>query len=549
MKDDLHEFKEYALDVVEGRIVACQLIIKACQRYLLWFQRDDMYFDAKEASKVVKFISYFHHWSGSFNGKPFTLLPFQKFLVYNIFGWHWKDSGNRVIQKVYYQIARKSGKTLLASAINAYMLFAEGVGDAQVFTISNSHAQASLAFNMTKTLLKQLDKSGKHFKYYRDTVKFPQTNSFIKVLSSDTSRLDGYNCHSVIIDEYHSAVSAELYSIMRTSQAARTNSLIMVCTTAGFLLQGPCHDMYDMCVNILNGNIDDPTQLAIIYELDPDDDYRNEDVWIKANPSLDKIVRREFLREQVQEAQNNPALEISVRTKNFDTWCSTNEQWIPSDVIQACQQDIPDEFWEDKTVWVGIDLSSVSDLTALSMMTYVESEDKYYFKTRYYLPEETVKTSANRELYSHWRNKYLTVTNGNVVDYSAVLDDLMKIYQHVDCVAQIGYDRWNSTQFVISATEQGLPMTPISQSIGAMNRPTKDLTRLMLSGKVVFEKNPITRWNFANCALKTDWNENIRPVKGGSISGKIDGVVSMIMALSAYLGGNSTQSEIFSLQY
>lgn len=550
-KVDYSRYQKYAKDVISGKIVAGKPLILACKRFLSWFDRTDIYFDCKECDKVLKFISCFKHYSGSFSGKPFILLPFQEFIIFNIFGWKYKETGKRVTRKAFISVARKNGKTLLVSVLQLYMMFMEGDGDAQCVSIANSTAQASLCFNMACTLLKQIDPKGKHFRFYRDMIKYPKTNSFIKVLSSDTSRLDGYNIKVGVVDEFHASQTNETYSILKTSQGARDNGLILVITTSGYLLEGVCHQMYDACLDILNGNSHDDSQAAIIFAQDEDDDiFNDESCWEKSNPSINHIIRPEYLREQLLEAKNNSSLMTSVLTKNFNKWCSTQNQWLPTDVIQNCQGEIPDEFWIDKTVWCGLDLSSVEDMTALSIMTYVPDEDKYYFKTINYLPQETINNSPNSELYKNWaRKNYLKVTEGNVVDYDYILSDLMKIYQHVDCVAQVGYDKFNSTYLVTKATEQGIPMIPISQSMGSMNRPTKELTRLMMSGKVVYEHNPITRWCFHNCALKTDWNENVRPVKGGSISGKIDTVVSMIMALSAYQGGNSAQSEIFSLQY
>lgn len=546
-EEDFSEYQSYARDVVEGKIVAGQLLIKACQRYLDWFSREDVYFSPKKASNVVKFIEYFHLWTGKWNGKPFKLLPFQKFIVYSIFGFYWKENDERVIRKVYVQVARKNAKTMLISAIQAWMLIGEGENGAQCYTIANSTQQASIAFGFCKNLIKQLDPKGKHFRYYRDQIKFGQTDSILRVLSSDTSRLDGLAAYSAICDEFH-ASDAETYSILRTSQASLTNSLIMVISTAGLNLDCACKEMRDMCVEILNGTITDDSQLAIIYELDPEDDYRDEKVWIKANPSLGDIVKVDYLREQVREAQNNTSLETSIKTKNFDMWVATSQTWLPSDVIINAQQNIPDEFWEDKTIYMGMDLAAVSDLTALSMMC--EHEDKYYFKTFYFLPQETVKTSPNRELYANWMKKnYLNVTEGNVTDYDAVKLMIDQIAKRCDIIASVGYDSWNATHLVSQLTQDGYPMLPISQSIGNLNRPTKELTRLMLSGRVIYDHNPITRFCFANSAIKEDNNGNQKVVKGGSISGKIDGVVSMIMALSAYQGGNSTQSEIFSLQY
>lgn len=548
MRTERNEFTEYALDVVEGKAVAGDLIRKACLRYLSWFGMDDRYFDEKAASKVVKFISHFRHWSGRWKDKPFNLLPFQKFIVYSIFGFKWKSSGERVIKKVYVSMARKNAKTMLASAIQAYMLVAEGEGDSQVYTIANTTSQASLAFDMEKTLLKQLDPKGKFFKYYRDMVKFPHTNSLLRVLSSDYSRLDGLNAYSAIVDEYHAATTNEVYSILRTSQASRTNSLIMVITTAGFRLESPCKQMEDACVDILNGVVRDDSQLAIIFTLDEGDDYRDESVWVKANPSLGEIVRPEYLREQVRECANNSSLETSVKTKNFNMWVATAEEWIPMNIVSSAQVRHPEGYWSDKTVWCGLDLSSVSDLTALTMMCL--DGDEYHFRTRYYLPSDTVKDSPNRELYRHWASKgYVTVTAGNVVDYDYILNDLMEISGEVDAVADIGYDKWNSTYLILKAQEQGLPLTPISQSIGAMNKPTKEMTRLMLSGKVKFEHSPVTRWCFANCATKSDWNNNLKVVKGAGSERKIDGVVSMIMALASHQGASQGGAEAFALTF
>lgn len=542
------QYTQYAHDVVNGKIIACENVKLACSRFLSWFERNDIYFDWRAGRRVQRFISLFHHWSDNHNGKPFKLLDFQQFIVYNIFCWKWVKDDTRVINKVYFQVARKNGKTQLASAIQAYMLIGEKQGDSQVYTIANSTAQAALAFNMAKTMVKQLDPIGKHFKFYRDSVKYPTTNSLLRVLSSDYNRLDGLSPYSAVVDEYHAATTNEAFSILRTGQACRTNSLIMVITTAGFNLEGPCKAMRDSCLSILRGEVEDDTQFSVIYELDADDDYRNEDVWIKANPSLGHIVRPEFLREQVSEAQRNTTLETSVKTKNFDMWVQSSEVWLSTDVVNNAQTELPGDFFADKTVYMGLDLSSVSDLTALSVMA--TDGEQYYFKNYYYLPADSVNDSPNRELYAHWAKKgYLTLTDGNVVDYDFIVNDVERIAGTCDFLQCVGYDKWNST-FIISKLEaDGFLCTPVSQSIGALNYPTKELTRLMLSGKIHFDHNPITRWCFANCTIKSDHNDNIKPVKGGGANGKIDGIIAMIMALTTCIGQPQQTNEIFTLGY
>lgn len=159
---------------------------------------------------------------------------------------------------------------------------------------------------------------------------------------------------------------------------------------------------------------------------------------------------------------------------------------------------------------------------------------KVYLFNKYYLPEDALNTKENKQLYSQWvKEGYLTLTQGNVVDYDYILSDLLSLDKRL-FIVKIGYDSWNSTQFVINATDKGLPMEPVSQSIGNFNRPTKEIERAILSGNVIIENNPITRFCFANVIIKMDHNGNAKPSKESG-KNKIDGVIAMIEAMGVYL--------------
>ena len=99
---------QYAKDVVSKKIVSCEAIYLACKRYLSWFERDDIYFDAKDVDKKIKFISLMKHSTGQHNGQPFILLPWQAWAVSNIFGFKYKSTKLRVINNVFIMISRKS---------------------------------------------------------------------------------------------------------------------------------------------------------------------------------------------------------------------------------------------------------------------------------------------------------------------------------------------------------------------------------------------------------------------------------------------------------
>ena len=526
----MNKYKSYALGVVNGEIVANNYVKLACRRYLEFFERFD--FKTEKVEKVINFIGKLRHYTGSHNGKKFTLLSYQEWIIYSIFGFYYKGTERRVVNYAYIELARKNGKTALIMAICLYMLIADGENGSEVELVANSAKQATIGFKMASIFLSSIDKKGKYFKRYRDSIRFDTTNSVLQVLSSDASGNDGYNSYCFCLDECHEQPDSKLWDVMVSSQGMRHNSLGIIITTAGYNKFGFCYSYRQTCLNILNGLAEDDSQFAAIYTLDEGDDWANPDVWIKANPSLGVTVLPEYLEQQVKKAKNNSVLEVGTRTKNFNQWVSSQDIWISNDLLLQCSEDVNLEDYKDSFCYMGVDLSSVSDLTALSVL--IPLDDKFIFKTFYYLPNSCLHDNSNSELYKEWsRKKLLTITDGNVTDYDYVLNDILRINKSI-YISKIGYDSWNATQWAINATEKSLPLEPFSQALGNFNRPTKELERLIKMGKVIIDNNEITRFCFANVMLKFDHNENCKPVKQENQQ-KIDGVIAMIQALGTYL--------------
>ena len=160
------KYTEYAEDVISGKVIACKEIKLACQRYLDLFSRDDVEFRPTKADQVVNFIGKLKHFTGVHNGKNFKLLPYQQWIVYNIFGFYYKGTNKRVINYAYLELARKSGKTMLVAAILLYMMIADGENGSECEMVANSRQQAHIAFDMCSKLLKTLDPKGKYFKRF-----------------------------------------------------------------------------------------------------------------------------------------------------------------------------------------------------------------------------------------------------------------------------------------------------------------------------------------------------------------------------------------------
>lgn len=293
--------------------------------------------------------------------------------------------------------------------------------------------------------------------------------------------------------------------------------------------------------------MENESQFALIYELDEGDDMFDEKNWIKASPNLGVSVGLNYLRERVEEAKKRPSKRVDVLTKQFDLYVDSAITWVPSEYIEKATRHLTyDDFiGGESMVFCGVDLSAVCDITALTYMTF--RDGVYYFKTEYFLPADVLNGEENVALYNQFaRDGHLHLTAGNVVDYDAVQAHLLGRVNDGMEIAKVSYDRYNATQWAINCSTAGLDLQPYAQNMGSMNIPTKALEMLLLKGEVVIDDNPITAWMFRNVLLTVDGNGNVRPSKEKSAN-KIDGVVSMLMALggwlaeSAFAGANTNQ--------
>lgn len=525
-------YYQYAEDVIEGKVVACRNILLACKRFKADLQRADLDFRENVVDRAISFIGTLKHFAGKSSGKPFILEPWQQFIVANIVGFYWTGTSDRRFTSSYIEVSRKNGKTALAAALCMYFLIADGEDGAEVDLAANSKEQAKIAFNFCSNFAKQLDPPTKYLKTYRDSILLNANDSKLKVFAADDSKLDGFNASFGLVDEYHSAKNSRVRDVIKSSMGMRQNPHLCTITTAGFDKTLPCYKLRTTAIEILNNLKEDDSLFVAIYSLDEGDDWTDASNWVKCTPNLDITVTSKYIKEQVQSAINNPSEEVGVKTKTLNLWCDSASVWLPESYIVKNSQKINLEDFDDAECYIGVDLAATSDLTAVSYL--IVQDDRYYFKTDYYLPESALTEKPDRELYKYWRQMgLLKITEGNVTDYDYITNDLVKASEHL-CIQSIGYDKYNATQWAISATQLGLPLQEYSQSLGNFNKPTREMERLIKSGKAIIDNNEINRWCFKNVTLKSDHNGNVKPNKSVKAK-KIDGVIAMIQALGMYL--------------
>ena len=527
------KYTKYALDIINGNIIAGELVKLACKRYISWFDRDDIYFDTEKADKPVKFIAKLKHFTGKFKGQPFILQDWQEFMIYNIFGWIRKDTGTRLIRNAYIQISRKCGKTSLASALGLYGMIADDEAGAEVTCVSPSAEQSRIAFKSASSYLDTINRF-KLFKALRGEIRFEKTKSRFRIMSSDANFGDGFNPSLAIIDEYHAMKDNDIPNVLISGMGMRTQPLMLYITTAGFNLFSPCKKYRDMCEEILRGVKEDDTIFALIYEMDKDDDYNDASNWKKCCPSLGITVTDDYMKQQLVMMKNNPSDEVPILTKTFNIWCATAASWLPQSLILESSKKVDiTQYNKDVYAVLGVDLAAVSDLTCLSAIFNVDGI--FYFKTWIFIPEVALTESTNKSMYKNWvKQGLIEVTPGNATDYDYILNKIFDINKHLNII-KVMYDTWNATQFTETATQNRIKMEPFSQSLGNFNRPTKEFERLLRLGKIVIDDNEAVRWCISNCTLKTDHHENVKPVKGGTKYQKIDAAISMLEALGGMI--------------
>lgn len=523
-------YVRYVQDVISGKIIACEFIRLACERFFSLMEGYE--FREKEVDDKIEFFSILQHFKGKHSGKPFILEPWQQWIIANIYGF-FNDDGTRLTQTAYIEIARKNGKTALAAGMGLDGLINDGEDGAEIYFAANSRDQVKIsAWPLCSNFAEGIDPSGKILTVYRDTVKFDATKSFLKVLASDSTKLDGPDPHMFILDEYHAAKTNSVKAVLESGQGNRENPLAIIITTAGFDKLGPCYELRTTAVEILKDLKEDDSFFCAIFTLDEKDDWKDENVWAKSNPNLGVTVRKQYLQKEIRKARNTSSDEVNVKTKNLNIWCDSSEVWIPDTYIINASKDINLKEFEGMEAFGGIDLASVSDLSCVAFM--IPKDDKFYFKAKYYLPESALTEKRLKEKYNEWRRLgFLTITPGNVTDYDYIVNDLVEA-NDILFLNSVAYDTYNSTSFVLDAQEKGINMTEFGQNLGNFNRPTKEMERLILSDRAIIDNNAINRHCFTNVVMARDHNGNTKPSKKYEDK-KIDGVIAMLEALGAYL--------------
>lgn len=527
------------LDKIEaGEIVTSKRVRKEYARLVYDMDNPGKYrFDEAKANRPIEFIERFcKHSKGEWAGQPVRLELFQKAFISALFGFVDSETGLRKYREAFFMVARKNGKSTMLAGIALYLLLADGEAGAEIYSVATKKDQAKIIFDETCNMVAQSPQLRKHIKKRKTDLYFSAAMSKIQALGKNSDTLDGLNGSGIIIDELHGIKDRNLYEVMKQSQSARRQPLLVMITTAGTVRECIFDDMYEYAGKVVDGVINDPTFLPIIYELDAKSEWTDPAAWFKANPGLGRIKKLEDLVAKVERAKQSPKDLSGILCKDFNIRETRYNAWLDFDSINNEETFSLEDFRGAYAIG-GADLSLTTDLTCATVLMMHPETHRRYVHQMYWLPEENFTQRVEQEKipYDKWLEAGLVrLCKGNTINYSDVTAWFLEIVkEHGITPLWVYYDSWSARYWVEEMEGYGFPMERCIQGAKTLSLPMQNLGADLQAKKVVYNNNPILKWCLTNTGIQEDRNGNIVPVKNSSAKRRIDGTASL---LDAYVG-------------
>lgn len=484
-------------------------------------QNSEYEYSPKHANHAIEFIeNYCKHSKGKWGGKPIDLELWQQAFIAATFGFVHKIDGTRKYREVLLVVARKNGKSTIASGIGLYLQIADNEPGAEVYACATKRDQAKLVWLEAKRMVKKSPSLLRRIKPLVSELVSEWNDSSFKPLGADSETLDGLNVHGALLDEIHAWKDKNLYDVIVDGTSSREQPLIVMITTAGTVREAVFDQKYEESEMLLNG-LDDPEGykddrfLPIIYELDRREEWTDPAMWPKANPGLGTIKKVDQLQTKVNKAKANNMLVKNLLCKDFNVRETTTEAWLTFEQLNN------DATFDVRQLGLrygigGTDLSETTDLTAAKVIAMRKGDPTIYVLQMYWLPEDLIEARAAEDKipYDVWRDRgLLRTTPGNRVHPKFVTEWFVEIQNEYGIyLPWIGYDGWSAEYWVEEMTGHfgKNAMESVRQGKATLSAPMK-LLGADLEAKIInYNNNTIDKWCLSNTSIDLDVKNQIR---------------------------------------
>lgn len=535
---------EYVDAVLDGTRTAGVLEVAAVKRYVEDLDRPDFgyYFDQRQAVEACEFFELLVHTDGEYAGQPFTLYPWQVFIVWQLFGWRSRETKLRRFRELFLSVGRGNGKTPFGAALLLLVFaFDSPIEErAECYTAAVKRDQAGLSFNAAKRFVEKsgLARSG-YLQALKTAISIPRNGSTLIPLSSDAKSADGLNIHGLLRDELHAWTDyqRDFYEKLQTALGKRRQPLAVTITTAGSENSTLWREQHELCKKVATGSVPIDSMLVAIFEIDDEDDELDPQVWPKANPMLEYgVVKRRYLEDMAAAAAADPTQRHQFRRYHGNKLTYSFNKSFTAEMWDVGREAIP---WDQlKSGFAGVDLGWCDDIAALGYVfpldwVSVEGQSKrrYAIFADAFCPRNG-RRELSREPWKSWiQSRKLTVTDSEWTDTApmyARLGDRNKAYG----LRVVAYDPANAREFATNVTnELKLETFAFGQTHARYHEPLRELKQALAEGRIVHGGCPLLGWAATNVVEEENSKGHRMPSKGRSID-KIDPFVAVLMAFS-----------------
>lgn len=489
------------------------------------------YFDQAAAEKFeTRCEKYLRVVDGRYARKPFKLLDFQKIdITRPLLGWK-REDGTRRYRKAYISMGKKNGKSALCGALTLDGLLWDGEVSPLACLAGFDRQQAGEIYRDCVRMVKVNPELRKHIRLLESQKKmfYERENGEIRTMSRESEGAEGWKISRLIFDEFHTQKTREMWDTVCYAGLSRQQSLLIMITTSGFDRTSICWEQYQYAKGVGKGEIKDWAFFTKVYEADEHDDWKDEKVWLKANPGLGTILSWDDMRADFREALAMPAKENTFRHYRLNQWTQQANRWLPMDDWNQCKGKVIAE--PGATCWGGLDLSKSHDVAAFAMV-FPHEDGTYHVKPHFWISEHHFREreTQNRQRFNEWFHAGLvTVCEGAAVNFEMVAEHIIEASQEFD-LREVAFDPWYGKVVEQICTNAGVTMVAFAQTMPMMGPVASEVLAKVKSHLIVHDGNPVLSWMANNVATFKSGDAEMMSKK--TSPEKIDGMIAFGMAL------------------
>lgn len=535
MKSNFEEVMAYARGCVDGSIVANEYRIKGCQRFLNDLENPDYDFKKSDPEFVINMIeNTFCHQQGEMfdgtplRGMPFLLMPFHKFIIYNLLGFKLRGTNINRFHEALIFIPRKNVKTTFAAALAYGLGILYRMSGTKIYVVAAALKQTMETFGFMKYNIMNMG-LGDDLRIIDNNNEHSISGEIggglfdFNALATNPDAQDSFNCNIAIADEIHAFKKPKQYNLFKEAMKAYTNKLMIGISTAGDDPNSFLAQRVKYCKRVLDGQVKDEQYFIFICEADMSIgvdgkkylDYTDPKVHEMANPGYGHTIRPEEIANDAMQAQNDPQQRKDFFAKSLNVFTNQINTYFDEAMVDASDSQYSwtlDELAKLPIRWYGgADLSKMWDLTGVAL--YGRYHDIDIVISHAFIPVAMANLKADEDgIPVFWWEEegWLTLCNSDVIEYENVVEWFISMRNRGFQIKWTGYDQRYAREFSLKMKKAGFKIRNQSQRYVEKTEAFRMIEAKIIMGNFYFMHNQAYRYCISNVKAIEDSDEFIR---------------------------------------